>query len=483
MRASALWVVLAIVVSPLVFVLVSGFLEAAFVDRTLDRAVTTSDEVAALVRRSAASTEAVDAIARRRDQRVRLVAPDGSTTVDCDHLVGHSWLFAVGDLVYGPDRASTLAAFDEARGPLGARAEIAAARESGNAVACEHEARGNLEVCQVAERISPGGLVVHVEGSSRRALESLYESRRQLLKLTLFVLVLALPLWWWMVRRMVRPLEALRAEVLSRADAAVPRADLAVARRDEIGDLTAAFNTLLAALGERERATEAFVADLAHELKNPVATVRACAERLADSTPRERSDAEVQRTNRLADALDKSASRLDAIVSQLLELARAEAALPNEAREEVDVAAIARGIATNGATERGARIELVDSDAPATVRGVPLRIESVLRNLVDNGLAFAGDGGWVRVTLERGASITIVVEDSGPGIPVDDLPRVFDRFYTTRGATRGTGLGLALVRAVVEAHGGTVVAESPAGQGARFVVTLPAFTRASHPIH
>jgi two-component system sensor histidine kinase ChvG len=333
-----------------------------------------------------------------------------------------------------------------------------------------HLARGNLQVCAAAERV--GDLVVLVEGSSRRALGALYDSRRQLTKLTGFVLALAIVLWWWMVRRMVRPVEALRSEVLARADAAVPRADLSIARRDEIGDLTAAFNTLIAALGDRTRATEAFVADLAHELKNPVATVRACAERLHDAKSADDG------TRRMADALDKSAARLDAIVSQLLEVARAEAGLPNEPREAVDVAKIARAVAANDT-----RVDVKGADAPALVRGVALRVESVVRNLVDNGLAFAGQSGWVRVRVGTSTgSVVLSVEDSGPGIAKDDLPRVFDRFYTTRGAERGTGLGLALVRAIVEAHGGTVLAESPPGQGARFIVTLPAFTRDSHAV-
>jgi two-component system sensor histidine kinase ChvG len=106
----------------------------------------------------------------------------------------------------------------------------------------------------------------------------------------------------------------------------------------------------------------------------------------------------------------------------------------------------------------------------------------VLRNLLDNALAFSGDAGHVRLEVAREDRFArIVVSDEGPGILQEHLPRVFDRFFTTRGDRRGTGLGLALARAIVEAHGGTISAESPPEGGARFTVRLP-FTSGSHAV-
>jgi two-component system sensor histidine kinase ChvG len=305
---------------------------------------------------------------------------------------------------------------------------------------------------------------VYVQGTSRRALEALYESRRQLLKLTAFVLALGLVLAWWMGRRMVRPVEDLRGEVLRRARAAVPRAELPVEREDEVGELTLAFNALLAALAERSRANEAFVADLAHEFKNPVAAIRACAERLGEEGPLDDT-----RAKRLADVLQKSSRRLDTLVTQFLELARAEAGLPNEQRETFDVAALARGIAEAS----HAKVRVDAPDRSFEVRGVPHRLEAAIRNLIDNATHFAGEDGEVVVGIaEAEGKVQIAVDDAGPGIAKEDLPRVFDRFFTRR--AEGTGLGLALTRAVVEAHGGNVRAESPGALGgACFVVLLP----------
>jgi two-component system sensor histidine kinase ChvG len=117
-------------------------------------------------------------------------------------------------------------------------------------------------------------------------------------------------------------------------------------------------------------------------------------------------------------------------------------------------------------------IEVTVRPGRTTVHGVASRIESVLRNLLDNALSFARARVCIEVGSE-GDEAEVIVSDDGPGIPPADMPRVFDRFFTTRGDRRGTGLGLALARAVVEAHGGTLRAEAPPEGGARFVVRLP----------
>jgi two-component system sensor histidine kinase ChvG len=480
LRTSALLVVLAVVASPLVLLFATNGVESLFVGRTRERAVEGRDEVVALVRDAPGDVTTlsgrIDAIASARDQRIRVILPDGSVSIDRDHLVGRGWLFEVGDFVYGPDRVAVLTTFDAGRPPLPERAEVRAARAAGPAEQCDHSTLGNLEICDAAAAVPlPGGggglAVVHAQGSSRRALDTLYASRRQLLKLTGFVLALAIVLWFWMGRQMVRPVEALRDELLARARAAAPRADLKVTRSDEIGDVAAAFNVLMAALAERGRANEAFVADLAHELKNPVASARACAERLASDVP-----LDDERRHRLADALGTSAVRLDALVTQFLELARAEGGLPAESREEVDLEALVRGLARTMGEGSAVTIEVTvkagATTEPVRVKGVASRLESVLRNLLDNALSFAR----ARVGIEVGRAgdeAEVVVSDDGPGITPADMPRVFDRFFTTRGDRRGTGLGLALARAVVEAHGGTIQAQSLPEGGARFVVRLP----------
>ena len=108
------------------------------------------------------------------------------------------------------------------------------------------------------------------------------------------------------------------------------------------------------------------------------------------------------------------------------------------------------------------------------MQGVPSRLERAFGNLILNALSFAGEAGWIRVdvtVLERELEVSII--DSGPGIEAEQLPKLFERFYTTRGDAKGTGLGLALTRAIVEAHGGTIRAVSSASGGAAFIVRLP----------
>ena len=260
-----------------------------------------------------------------------------------------------------------------------------------------------------------------------------------------------------------------REQVLAQAADESPRPQVNLPRRDEIGDLAVAFNGLLRTLDERRLANEAFVADLVHEFKNPVAAIRASAEQLRsrDADPR---------TERLARILEASSERLDALVTQFLELARAEAGMPSEARTPTDLAELARGIVESvRADVRWSGVTFaVRSPAAAIVPGVALRLESAPRNLIENAASFAAPAGEVEVRVEPGDdAVELSVRDTGAGIAEVDVPRVFNRFFTTRGGAQGTGLGLALVKAVIVAHGGDVHAESAPGKGATFSLTLP----------
>lgn len=237
---------------------------------------------------------------------------------------------------------------------------------------------------------------------------------------------------------------------------------------DEVGDLADAFNALLAALEARERANEAFAEDLAHELKSPIAALRACSEGIAGPL-------DAARAERLARVLADSTARLDGVVTRFLALARAEAGLPGEERSALDVAALVHGLCAS-LSEEG-RYPGVRFDATgdrAEVEGAAGPLEEALRNIVENAASFAGEGGWVRARVAKGdEGVTVEVADSGPGIAPDSLPRVFDRFFTERRDRGGTGLGLAYAKAVIEAHGGSIRAESPEGSGAVLTVTLP----------
>jgi len=299
---------------------------------------------------------------------------------------------------------------------------------------------------------------------------------------TVAVLSGALFLAWWLGWRMALPLGKLKQQALDRAARVAPEGGvppthaLVLDRDDEFGDLATAFNALLAALEREKRQQEAFVADLVHELKNPVAAVRSAAEAL------ERTEIDPKRAARLARILETSSGRLDHVVTRFLELARAQAGLPGAERASFDVAALARGVAeSTGADPRFTDVTFsVSGTAEAPLVGVPSAIESALRNLVENAASFAplGDGDaavWIEIEA-RPREVTLRVRDSGPGITAEDLPHVFDRYFTKRKTGLGTGLGLALVKAVAEGHGGRATVRSELGRGATFSLTFPAST-------
>ncbi len=417
-------------------------------------------------------------VARRHRVRLRLLDPMGAVMADVDST---RTVTALEDLFFGSRDEPALMAADEAQPPVARRTVMARARQQGHAADCETWAKGTLRVCQVASVLRRDDEVlgmIYAQQAHRRAIRALYDLRFALLKLTLFVAAGALGLGWWLGWRMVRPLHRLRSQALDQVKTVSPEG-LQLHREDEIGEVAAAFNRLLEALRDKARQNEAFVADLAHEFKNPVAAVRACAESLA--THDDDQPPSPERTARLARVLRDSSRRLDALVTQFLELARAEAGMVGEDRSQVDLAELVGGVVeTIAAQEDHAGVEMTHQVEALVVTGVSGRLESAVRNLVENAASFAGDGGHVRVRVRRvGNRARIEVEDDGPGIAADDLPLVFDRFFTRRQGRRGTGLGLALVKAIATAHGGRATVQSTPGQGSTFALSLPADGRTS----
>jgi len=464
LRFRVLWVVVVVAVAPLVYVWLTNVADATVEQRMRIAIGLAAHDAASVVARGGASAR-LDAVARRYAVRLRLLDPSGAVLGDVDHE-SSTWSKRLGDLVFEEDGAPTLRDYDATLPPFAERPDFAAALRDGQVASCDTNPGRTLLVCQALRTATlPGGAqrVVSVEQSSRRSIRALYDARYQLLKLTLFGLVLATLLGWWLGRRIVHPIEDLRAAVLDRVDTPLAATPLRTTRRDEIGDLSGAFDTLLAEVAARSRANEGFVADLAHEMKNPIAAIRAVSERLDGAS-------DPARAERLVRILADSTTRLDALVTGLLELARAEGGLPGEAREPVDGAALLGGLLdTLRADPRWTVTFALDAE-PAWVDAVPGRLEAALRNLLLNAASFAERTVAVRVT--GGPTVRIAVSDDGPGLAPEDRDHVFDRFFTRR--AEGTGLGLPLARAVVEAHGGQIDVASTPGAGATFTVTLPA---------
>lgn len=252
-------------------------------------------------------------------------------------------------------------------------------------------------------------------------------------------------------RTVTNPIEGLtqRAERIAEGEPTVAPPELP--RVQEVRKLTVALESMQRELEQRHLA-EALATDLSHELRNPVASIRAAAEVFADAVADD-----PQKAAHFARRIVESANRLDALVVDLLQLARLEALGPIRADSQVDLARIAADSLeahSARAAERDVRLERTGEEH-AVIRGDEQWLRRALDNLVANAIAFAPDGSRVGVHVEsNGEHLVIEVTDEGPGVDDAIADRIFERFMTTRQEDGGTGLGLAIVRAVAEAHGG-----------------------------
>ncbi|MEE2526980.1 stimulus-sensing domain-containing protein [Hyphobacterium sp. HN65] len=250
-------------------------------------------------------------------------------------------------------------------------------------------------------------------------------------------------------------------------------------RRDEIGELGEALREMTAALYDRMDAIEQFAADVAHELKNPLTSIRSAAEIL----PRAKND---EQRDRLLQVISSDVRRMDRLITDISRASRLDAELAREAVGHVDLVQLIGDTVSSYETAResGPRLAFTTGLETGPVEGRAAPIGQVVRNLIDNAITFSPVDGVVsiRLSLEADQALTITVEDEGPGIPPDNLETIFKRFYTQRpkGAEFGShsGLGLAIARQIVRVHGGHIRAENRVDEngqikGARFVVAFP----------
>ncbi len=253
-------------------------------------------------------------------------------------------------------------------------------------------------------------------------------------------------------------------------------------RHDEIGHLAQSVEEMTEALFERITANEAFAADVAHELKNPLTSIRSAVEtsELVKDDP--------AALEKLRNVMAQDVKRLDRLITDISNASRLEAEITRIPTERLDISRFVREIVhtyENLEHQRNVKVEFNDAtmDAGLTVIGREGPLGQVVRNLIDNARSFSPGGETVTVTLQQSrqgpqTTAKILVEDNGPGIPADKLTKIFDRFYTDRpeGSAFGnnSGLGLSIVAQIVTTHMGTVIAENRESGGARFTVELPA---------
>jgi two-component system sensor histidine kinase ChvG len=324
-----------------------------------------------------------------------------------------------------------------------------------------------------------GGRVVgavEVSQSTNRLFRALDQTRLSVFKVFLTSVAVAAVLSLLVSTTFVRPLRRLRDESRAILDR---RGRLrghfrGSRRRDEIGELARALEELTHRLEDHARFTESFAADLGHELKNPLASIRSASEILAEvDTPAER--------RHFLDLVQREVARMEHLVTESRELARIDAGIETEERAAVDLGALLTAIAEGYRLRAGAepRVELAPAPAPILIRAVPERLTAVFENLLDNALSFSPPEGTVRIALVRQAGWAVAtVTDDGPGLPAGSEELIFSRFYSFRpGEGKSddghTGLGLALVKAIVEGYGGSVSAATRPEGGAVFTVRLP----------
>lgn len=447
-------VVVVVVVSPVLLVWGLERLNRRFEEGMRDNVAAAISEMEAAGDRM---PEVAEQVASHRRLRVWLLDPSGDDLLQIDRERRGSRL-GPASLVTAPRMG--VDAHDERLPPPQDRSEVRHAFEHGSYSQCSLEMDGHLQQCSHAKRVRFRGAdaVVYVRDSASLGVQRLPTVQEPLWVLTGVVMLLGLGLSTWLVRRIARPLEALRAAVLARRGRE-DLAPIAVQGPSEVADVTKAMNALHEALAERSRRNQAFVDDVAHEVKGPLATMGTCAELLESG-----KELTPERAARLAKMLRESSVRLNRNVMDWLSLARAEAGLPGEERTLLDVSVLVeRIVAADDAV-------VFDGCRGAMVQGVERELEVAIRNLVDNAIHYTPEGGEVRVSVEKHAGrIVIDVRDDGPGIAPEDREKVFERFYSKRSG--GSGLGLTSARAIVRAHGGSLTALESA-RGAWLRVTL-----------
>lgn len=354
--------------------------------------------------------------------------------------------------------------------------EVARAQAAGQPVTDLRRARDGTLIVSAAAPLASGETVLLIDSAEDLA-ELLRRERLTSGWLLLSVTGLTLFLSVFLARTIVRPLRLLavaahRVRLGRSREVVVPRLP---DRRDEIGALARAISDMSIALRGQIDATEAFAADVAHELKNPLASLRSAVEVL------EQVEQPHLRAQLLAVIRDDVA-RIDRLITDIADASRLDAELSRTGFQAVDLARLCSGLVQAygvAGLPRGVGLALapVPARLPA-IEGDAARLAQVLRNLIDNAISFSPDAGQVTIAMAAaGDRVEVTVADQGPGVPAANRSDIFRRFYSERPGHedfgRHSGLGLSIAAAIVAAHGGSIGVEDAPGGGALFRLGLP----------
>ncbi|MCX7864821.1 MAG: ATP-binding protein, partial [Novosphingobium sp.] len=358
--------------------------------------------------------------------------------------------------------------------------EVGEAARSGHTVIRHRLAPDRTPMISAATPIGQDGAVLMATRNARDITQNVRDARQTLANIVGAALAVSILLSLFLARTIVQPLRRLvRAAVRVRLgrdrEVVVPRLP---DRRDEIGMLARAVSDMTAALRKRIDAVESFALDVAHEIKNPLTSLRSALESL--------EKVEEQSLRRqLMDIAMQDVERIDWLVTEIADASRIDAELSRTAFAAVDLRRLIVALADER-NRRGVnadcRILVTCPDDDMRVAGDAPKLERVLHNLLDNAVSFSPAGADIEIELARDdGEVVVSVSDHGIGIPADSREKIFERFHSLRPEgdrfARHSGLGLAIARTIIDAHDGSLQALDRADgqQGARFEIRLPAW--------
>ncbi len=372
-----------------------------------------------------------------------------------------------------------------------ARAQVERALETGQTQVTSGEAMGGAAFAVAApfeHDGTPAGAIAVVSASGEIDNLVMYE-RERVLQMFLIATLVSIGLSLILASTIAHPLAdlAAAAEVggahnRGQSGAGRIRIPDLTARPDEIGRLSGALRGMVAALYNRIDGNEQFAADVAHEIKNPLASLRSAVGTMRVATRPDQRE-------KLLEVIDHDVRRLDRLVSDISNASRLDSDLVKEEEESFDLLKMLRNLGQYlGEQAEKKEIDFFTDfpDRPIVINGLEARLAQVFVNLISNATSFCEEGDAIRIWARRRDNrVLVVVEDTGPGIPDEALTKIFQRFYSQRNDSdfgNNSGLGLAISKQIVEAHGGVIWAENirPTDAditsdplGARFVVGLP----------
>jgi two-component system sensor histidine kinase ChvG len=433
-------------------------------------------------------------IGKEQHMRVRMYDAQGKLWADSFKLAPPSFQFGDPvaapwneDLARGMDRAVDFLVgapsppdyVEPAEEGADAWPEVVIAREQRRTQVELRRAPDRTPVITAAAPVGVNGATLLTTRNAVDITQAVRDARTLLLEIIALALAVSIVLSLYLARTIINPLRrlggaAVRVRLGRDREVEVPRMQQ---RGDEIGVLARAVSDMTTALRQRIDAMETFGADLAHEIKNPFASLRSAVESLARVEDKD-----------LRDELNKVAlhdvRRVDRLVTEIAEASRIDAELSRATFEPIDLSRLIENVikARDDRNRNAGRAVVLDRERKAArVVGVPIRLERVIENLLDNAVSFSPKKGGIAITVRRdGEKVRVTICDEGPGIPESEREKVFARFHTARPESEGfgdhSGLGLAIARTIAEAHDGSLTAEDrPDGKpGACLVLELPA---------